>query len=292
MIGLAEGYTMMHEHVTIDLSRVKGDQDCRLDCKEETIREFRELYRLGVRNIVDVTNAGMGQNTSYVAEVAKCTGIHIVQSTGYYKEPFLPQNVYMQTVEELSRNMVLELTEGFADSTVKAQMIGEMGTSNNEMKPMEKKVMDAGILAHKQTGSPVYTHTTLGTYAKEQAQYLIHNGIHPEKIVIGHIDLSGNLDYIKAVLSQGVNVGFDTIGKNNYFPDTQRVAFLIELEKENLLNKVVLSMDLTRKSHLTFEGGIGYAYLFTNFVPMLRQAGMKESSINQMLIVNPQNIFS
>ena len=292
MAVLVDGYTIMHEHITIDLSGVKKDMDCRLDCMEETVQELKELYQFGVRNIVDVTNAGMGQNVAYVTEVAKQSGINIIQSTGYYKEPFLPQKVYDQTVEELAQGMTKEIIEGFQGSSTKAEMIGEMGTSNGVMMPMEEKVLNAGILAHKITGKPIYTHTTLGTYAKEQAKYFQDNGVNLEKVIIGHIDLSGKLEYIKEVIQYGVTVGFDTIGKNNYFPDTERVNFLMELEKEGLLDHVVLSMDLTRKSNLRSRGGLGYSYLFEKFIPMLRTAGMKEESIRRMLIDNPKKIFT
>lgn len=72
---LTDGYTLMHEHVTIDLSGVKGDEDCRLDCLDETIEEFRRLYAFGVRNILDVTNLGMGRNVEYVRKVSEKTGI-------------------------------------------------------------------------------------------------------------------------------------------------------------------------------------------------------------------------
>ena len=45
---LADGYTLMHEHVTINLSGVKKDEDCRLNCFEETVKEFKSLYGYGV----------------------------------------------------------------------------------------------------------------------------------------------------------------------------------------------------------------------------------------------------
>ena len=75
-----DGYTLMHEHVTIDLSGVKNDQDCHLDCYEETVKEFKKLYACGVRNIVEVTNIGMGRNIQYIQNVEKETGIHIINS--------------------------------------------------------------------------------------------------------------------------------------------------------------------------------------------------------------------
>lgn len=290
-MALKEGYTLMHEHITIDLSSVKNDTDCILDCYEETVKELKQLYQFGVRNIVDVTNIGMGRNTEYVDKVEKDTGIHIIRSTGFYKEPFFPDIVYSKTMEELSMLMEDEIENGIDGSFVKAEMIGEIGTSKEKMEPAEQKVFQAAINAVKKTGKPIYTHTTLGTFAKEQVQFFLGRGIKPEKIVIGHIDLAGNYEYIKEVLEQGVFVGFDTIGKNNYFPDESRVTYLMELEKLGLLKQVVLSMDLTRKTHLKYKGGIGYTYLFETFLPMLRKAGMKEESIRQMLIQNPKKIF-
>lgn len=289
---LSNGYTLMHEHITIDLSSLKKDKDCVLDCYEETVKELKKLYQLGVRNIVDVTNIGMGRNIQYVTKMEEDTGIKILQSTGFYKEPFLPEAVYQKSEDELALLMKKEIEQGMDNSGIKAAMIGEIGTSKNSMEPMEQKIFEAAIKVALDTKKPIYTHTTLGTYALEQAELLTNRGIHPKKIVIGHIDLSGDLQYIIKVLKTGVFAGFDTIGKNNYFPDTERVRFLVELETLNLLDQIVLSMDLTRKSHLQYSGGLGYAYLFEHFLPMLRAAGMKEESIRKMLIHNPNVIFS
>lgn len=86
---LKNGITYMHEHITIDLSEVKNNEDCKLDVISETIKEFKGLYEKGVRNVVDVTNIGMGRNISYVENVSKETGINIVFSTGFYQDSFI-----------------------------------------------------------------------------------------------------------------------------------------------------------------------------------------------------------
>ena len=284
------GYTMMHEHITIDLSGVKKDTDCQLDCYAETVAEFKKLYEYGVRRIVDVTADGMGRNPEYVSNVEKETGIRIVHSTGFYKEPFLPERVYTQTVQEMADWMIGEIRGGI-DGGVKPGMIGEIGTSKNAMMEMEKKVFDASVIAAKETGLPIYTHTTLGTYAPEQAAYFKATGLPMDRIVLGHLDLSGDLDYIRRVLDTGISIGFDTVGKNNYFPDAKRVEFLLALEAEGRLDQIVLSEDLTRKSHLKFKGGIGYGYLFETFIPMVKAAGLKQESLDKMLIHNPARIL-
>ena len=63
------------------------------------------------------------------------------------------------------------------------------------------------------------------------------------------------------------------------------------MEAEGRLDQIVLSEDLTRKSHLKFKGGIGYSYLFETFVPMLKEAGLKQESLDKMLIHNPARIL-
>lgn len=146
-------------------------------------------------------------------------------------------------------------------------------------------------LAAVRTGAVVTTHTTLGTLALEQAEYLKKAGVKPEKIIIGHLDLSQDSDYILSVLKEGVNIGFDTVGKNNYCPDRFRAETLKRIAKEGFLGQVVLSMDITRKSHLKKWGGLGYAYLFETFLPQLLEYGLSEEQIDMLLIDNPDRIL-
>ena len=52
------------------------------------------------------------------------------------------------------------------------------------------------------------------------------------------------------MIDLGAYVQFDTIGKNSYYPDEKRIAMLHALRDRGLLNRVMLSMDITRRSHL------------------------------------------
>lgn len=288
---LKEGITLMHEHTSIDLSRIKGDDDTNLNCKEATIKEFSELYDYGVRNIVDVTNMGMGRDPEYVREVAEKSGINIIQSTGFYKEPFLPDFVYDMDIDELADLIAKEIEEGIEDTGIKAQVIGEIGTSKDKIEAMEEKIFMASIKAHKKTGAIISTHTSLGTMALDQADMFIKEGVDPAKVVIGHQDLCGNLDQIKKLINLGFYVSFDTIGKNNYFPDVTRAEYLLDLQENNMLDRIFFSMDITRKSNLKYKGGIGYTYLFTDFIPLIKKSGISQESIDKILIYNPRRIF-
>jgi phosphotriesterase-related protein len=289
---IKDGITYMHEHTTIDLSGVKGLDDTNLNCKNETIAEYRELYAKGVRNIVDVTVLDMKRNPVYVQEVAEQTGINIIQATGFYTEKFLPFIVSEWSVTQLADLMIKEITTGIADTSIKAQIIGEIGSSKDGWTKKEKKVFEAAVIAHCATQVPITTHTTLGTNGLAQVQFFKERNVDLSKVVIGHLDLSGDIAYILQILNYGVYIEFDTIGKENYQPDSLRVKMLKEIEKSGFLDKVFLSMDITRKSNLKYQNGIGYSYLLDVFVPMMQNAGISQHFIDQMLITNPQIFFN
>lgn len=289
---LESGITFSHEHIAIDLSGIKKTEDTRLDCMEETIKEFRELYSKGVRNVIELTNRGMGRDVGYMAKVSKETGINVLCATGFYKEPFYPEEVYELTEEELTQLMVDEIEKGIDGTDVKAEVIGEIGSSVNKFEITELKVFRAAIAAQKRTHRPLITHTSLGTLALEQVAMFKEKDIDLDKIIISHVDLSGDVEYILEIIRSGVNVAFDTIGKINYQPDELRISMLKRICDEALSHKVVLSMDITRKSNFKYKGGIGYSYLLDHFIPEMRKAGIREADIRKMTETNIVRILS
>lgn len=281
-----------HEHITIDLSGVKKDKDCFLNNKNQTIEEFKDLKSRGVSTIIDVTNRGMGRNTEYVLEVMSETGLNILQATGYYKEPFLPEEVYRISEKEMAKILIDEILYGIDGTSTKAEVIGEVGTSLNKVEEMELKVFEAASRAHIETGKPIITHTTLGKLGLEQIEIFNKFNVDLSKVTLSHIDLSGDLEYMIRLLDTGVNIAFDTIGKNNYQPDEDRANWLKELCNRGYSNQIVLSMDITRKSHFRDNGGLGYSYLIDSFLPRLYEKEISNKHIENMLVNNIKNIYN
>lgn len=155
----------------------------------------------------------------------------------------------------------------------------------------QNKVLRAAIRAHIETGIPMITHTSLGTMAKEQVDIFSEFTQAFDKIILSHVDLSGDIEGVLSLVHRGVNVGFDTTGKENYMPDITRVEMLKRLCDEGYSHKVLLSMDITRKSHLKYKGGLGYGYLICDFLPKLRAVGIKSEDIKNMTSNNARRIF-
>ncbi|WP_319928553.1 phosphotriesterase-related protein [Xenorhabdus santafensis] len=275
----------------IDLSGAKDSLDCRLDQYDLIVDELLQLHALGVRNIVEMTNRYMGRNAAFLLDLMRDTRINIIASTGYYKQPFFPDHFKELSVQAIADDMITEIEIGIDGTALKAGIIAEIGSSLGQITEDEQKVFAAAALAHQTTGCPISTHTTLSTMGREQLALLTDLGVSPEHIAIGHCDLRDNLNTIIPILEAGAWVQFDTIGKNNYYPDSGRIAMLQEIAKYGRLDRVMLSQDITRRSHLKSNGGNGFDYLLTVFVPMLLEAGFSQMQIDQMLRDNPARFF-
>ena len=291
MTVLKPGITYAHEHIPIDRSEVIEDEDALLDSQGLVIKELKELYNKGVRNIVEATCRGIGRNVAYAQKVATETGINIVQATGWYQSAFLPIEVYQLSVTQLAEMMIKDITIGIKNTDIKAGIIGEIATTKNRWTEQEEKVFNAAVIASKETHTPIMTHTSIGTLGHEQVEFFQKKHANLSKIIIGHVDLTGNPNYVLEMLKTGINVEIDTIGKNNYMSDAKRVEIIKAAQDAGFTDQIVMSMDITRKSHLKANGGIGYAYLLDSFIPELKAGGVTEGFINKMLVENPQRIF-
>ena len=284
--------TYMHEHLRLDLSAEKKDPDCLLDEFDHISEELSGLAAQGLKRVVDMSCRGMGRDYDYIDRMEKATGIKVLVSTGFYKDPFMPSIVETSTVEELSSLMTNDIEKGAEGSERKARIIGEIGTSQNLMTANEEKVFRAAAITHEKTGVYISTHTTLGTMGWEQIYFLKSLGVSPEKIIIGHLDLANSEALILRALDEGVYIEFDTIGKIKYLSDEQRADFIKTCCGRGYSKQLLLSMDITRRSHLKANGGPGYAYLVDSFLPRLRQEGIREQTITNMLNLNPDKIFA
>lgn len=285
------GYTWAHEHLHIDLSGFKNNLDCRLDQYDLICQEMKDLRALDVRNIIEMTNRYMGRNPQFMLDLMRDSGINVVACTGYYQDAFFPEHVATRSVEQLAQEMIDEIVIGIDNTTLKAGIIAEIGSSEGVITPLEEKVFIAAARAHNETGRPISTHTSFSTMGLEQLALLQAQGVDLSRVVIGHCDLKDNLDGILQMIDLGAYVQFDTIGKNNYYPDEKRIDMLNALRQRGLLNRVMLSMDITRRSHLKANGGNGYDYLLTTFIPQLRQSGFSQADVDTMLRDNPSQFF-
>ncbi|MEH6996275.1 phosphotriesterase-related protein [Neobacillus drentensis] len=286
--------TMIHEHLVFDLSGVRQevDQDSRLEDTPILDREIQILKESGCNTIVEVSNLGMGRDAKALYHIAKKHDLVIVASTGFYKESVYPAFVFEKSAEELAEIMIREIKDGMDDTDIKAGLISEIGSSLNKITATEQKVFQASIMAHKKTGAPISTHCEIGTMGKGQLEIFQRNEVNMNQISFGHQDLNTDIEEQLLLLNSGAYIQFDTIGKNSYRKDSDKVDNLLVLLDRGFEDQIMLSCDITRKSHLKAHGGHGYNHLFESFIPVLVNSGVTKEIIEKMFIHNPRKFLA
>lgn len=286
------GVTMSHEHLCLDLSRVRKNDDSTYGYSNIVIDEIKKAKTLGVNTFIEVTCNDMGRDVQQLVRLSDECDIHIIAATGFYLDEYHSEVVRKSTPEELAEIFIHDLTVGIDHTSIKAGVIGEVASSE-EMTESEHKVLMASAIAAKKVGCAITTHCQLGKLGKEQAKIFIDMGMNPEKVVLGHVDLSNDLDYMCSLLNLGFNIAFDTIGKTSYLSDDKRAENLKYLLDQGYINQIVLSQDISRKSYFSVSGKYdGYTTVLKKFIPKLLELGVKKDYIEKMLVSNPQRIFN
>jgi len=313
------GNTLMHEHV-LSLSPEgwlpAGTESARAELATRALTRFRDV---GGGTVVDLTTnegaAGGQRDPRLLAQVSTESGLNIVVASAFYKDPFLPEWVRKAELDELVELHVREAEVGIGDSGIRAGIYGEVGTGLKAITANEKKCLRAIARAHKATGLPISTHCSLGTMALEQIAIFREEGVDLAKVVLGHLDLDSRDDYLDEVLTHGVTIGFDTLGKEEFDyvvpgsegqgegsyvkwtyrrPDSERVRALARLLSKGRAGQIVLSMDITGPELFTndsTQGANGYSHVHDVILPALRAAGATDQAIETMVISNPMRIL-
>lgn len=279
-----------HEHLNLNLFKIRKDQDSIIEDPILVTEELSYLKQYQVNLIVDLSNIVMGRNVDNLKKISDLSNINIVAATGLYIDTYLEDHA-KYSIQELSEIFINEINQGIGPNKIKPGIIGEIGASKNGITDAEHKNIVASALASKATNLPIYTHSSLGKHGFDVASLLINNGVLPQKITIGHLDLNNDLIEIEKILKLGVFIGFDTIGKNEYNSNQNRINNLTKLLNKGYQDQILLSEDLTKKSHFKKYSGYGYDYLFTNFLPEIAERFGKKI-IQKLLIDNPVRFLS
>ena len=285
------GAVLMHEHIMCNLYRISGNSDHLLDDVDLAVSELGHLDETPVRTVVDVTSVGLGRDLEALRQIALATGLNIVAGCGWYRDPYLPSEVFEKTSDGLADILVSEITGGSDDGGIRPGIIGEIGAYTDPMTPAEERVLRAGAFAQVETGVAVYTHAARSTVGIEQAGILRKMGVPPERIVIGHSDTVPRKEYWSELLDMGVTLGFDTVRPHFPYDVQVRIAGLVWLAERDSLDRVVVSNDVCFRSHLrAFDGG-GYPYCATDFFDSLRRVGFGDQEFRTIFHENPARLL-
>ncbi len=284
-----------HEHLLSTPPEPSPEEmDFVLDDEDAAALEMQSFRRAGGSAVVEMTTPDYGRDPAGLRRISERTGVHIVCAAGYNKDPFSAPFVNGASVEELTERFVREIVEGIDDTGIRAGLVKASSTLD-EISPVAQKVFRAAAAAHLRTGAPISTHTEAGTMALEQVRLLESAGVDPRRVVIGHMDRKLDLSYHLEVASTGAFLGYDQISKVQYYLDRERAEAIAHLVDAGHGSQILLGGDLARRSYWPAWGhaeGPGFAYILKGFVPRLREIGVSDAAVDDLLTNNPARAFA
>lgn len=300
----ALGKTLMHEHILCANWTARMSYTDWLDRDAFVTFAVRMLGRakaLGYQTLVDATPPGLGRDIDIIREVSEKAEMHIIASTGFYwyEEVWLVGKSSGRMVQRL----VAEVEQGMQGTACKAGII-KCATDAPGLSDNNRHLLEIIAKVQRETGLPVYTHTSIqNRCAPAQQAFLLEQGVPADRMVIGHLGDTDDVDFIEGVLQKGSYAGLDRFGLGWIFPDEKRIATLAELVRRGWRDKLVLSHDCSvfidefdnewserEKVDLdTLE--FQFTHIENRVVPKLLEAGLTREDIDVMLVGVPKRFF-
>jgi phosphotriesterase-related protein len=270
---------------------------------DDVIASEVELYMdLGGRAMVDCTINGIEPNPAGLRRISERTGLHVIAGSGYYIYPSHPPDMDSKTIEDIQDEIVGDLTRGGHGTDVLSGLIGELGASW-PLHPNEEKTFRAGARAHLETGAPISVHPGHDPDSPlSLIELLKEEGVQPDRVIMSHIEnrYREDLDRYKRLADTGCMLGFDTYGREMYFagagrqhpPDDLRNHIIATLVADGYAGSVTAAQDCCFQCDLAAYGGNGYGHILENIVPRLKNLGVDEKALHQILVENPKRVLT
>lgn len=290
----------------VRLHKVSNLDNLRCTDEELITNEFMLYKKAGGSTIVTVTPRHIDTGPVVLARIAKKTGINVIMGTGCFIG-LCPPEMHMdsKTAEEFADDLVRDITIGINGTDIRAGIIGEIGCSW-PLTDGERKILHGVAIAQQQTGVAVTVHP--GMYDESPLQIvntLGNAGVDPGRIVIDHMGRAVKSHSARFRLAQtGCYLEWDLFGSDGQYPipnepnqlpdyvsDAQRIDQIIQMIGEGHLNQVLISHDTALKTMLASYGGVGYAHIPKNVVPLMKAKGISEEQIHTITIENPKRML-
>jgi predicted metal-dependent phosphotriesterase family hydrolase len=298
------GITAMHEHIGFGLP------GCDLDTQwwkkpeeafEVTIQKLRRFREHGGKTFVDCTGIGNGRDVEYFQVLSRRTGVHIIAVTGFVAGDSALPYFRNKSVEYLSDLFVHEITVGINGTGAKAGALKVGVSRGGQLSELDKRIYRAAARAAVKTGAPIITH--LSTDPMTALEIFEEEDLPLDRVLMGHADVGQDADDERDALiaSRGGYVGFDTLGYDTEMEDApywsrprqDRVNHFIRFLDKGFLDRAVISADANCCA-LGWPGLKGHSvnYLFEEFIPDLRKAGVGEEVFEQLLVHTPAKFLT
>lgn len=317
------GVTLPHEHVFINMTPTEP-RDGYMTVWEERKADIERFQAAGGETLFDVTNAELSDyaapvyfdrdpdhqvknattgsrsvaNVMATKAMAEETGLNVVLGTGHYFDHYFDVDWFERnSTERIAEFLVADLEEEIPGTGVRAGFVGEVASDLPYITAREERSFRASGRAAARTGVMVSTHAPTFPTAETQIDILTQEGVAAERIIIGHTDTVKNLQYSLDLLNRGVYIEYDCMmavksgGQVAEHELQRRVEYLRDLIEQGFADRLLLSQDVSQRSHQAALGGPGLTFIFEEFAEAATAAGIEPDALRQISTENPKRVL-
>lgn len=288
------GMILPHEHIFVDLGPIEAASYQRAagdDVLRVMTPQIEAIQRQGISALVECTPVGVGRRVDLVLAVSQATHFPVVVATGIYREPWVPAWAQEASESELTDWMLGELQEGIETTAVRAAWI-KLSAGDDGITECEAKILRAASQAAQATGAVIGSHTIRGRVVSDQLDIIEAAGYRADRFIWIHTQVEEQFDLHLTMARRGCWIEYDSIG--NPESDELHIERILRLLDAGLGHRLLLSHDRGWYDPSKPHGGtqLPYTYLVESFLPKLRQAGVDETTIQQLTVRNPFLAFA
>ncbi|WP_395670570.1 hypothetical protein [Phenylobacterium sp.] len=283
--------------------------------------ELGDFRKLGGRSVLDVSVANSRGDPRTQQRMSKATGVNIIMSTGI-NTPRLTWKKYKEmSLAQLTEFFEGELNVGIRDTKIRAGHIKLHCDRTGATDAVLHRALDGAASVSRNTGVPV----TIHVYSVGDATFnavldrAVKAGMPKDRMIIAHFPTAlrpmdyktlmtdpskfvPNLDIGYRAMDRGFLLSFDLFGAGdawigrpggtvpNY--DIYSFAAIYQYCQRGYADRLVMATDTwTRMSTRKFGGG-GISQLLNFVVPTLKQHGVSQAHIDQMMIHTPARMLA
>jgi len=292
------GITLTHEHALANFqSYAEWLQKPRTYDREEVIRRvlphLERIRSLGCRTFVDATAVGLGRDPKLLRELSERSGLHVLTVTGNYAAfdyKFLPDYVREDSAEGLADRWIREWHDGIDGTDVRPGFI-KLGFNGGALSDVEKKLVRAAAIAHRETGLTIGAHTGPAVAAYEELAILEKARVDPSAWVWIHAQNESDPARYEDAARRGAWISLDGVSPESLDTHADRI---FALREKGLLGRVLASQDAGWYWVGEPDGGKFRPYdtVFTALIPALRKRGFTAAEIETLFVTNPATAFA
>jgi phosphotriesterase-related protein len=296
------GLTLIHEHFRTTDEATRFQFPHLYDEAAEWAAAMSDATAIsghGVQTVVEPSAMFLHRDAAFSKRVADASGLNVILATGVYTYEHLPQPLLNRTEDQLAELFVHDIEQGIQGTGIKAAFI-KCAADEPGVTPNVEKVHRAAARASLQTGRPIMAHSrpASGT-GLEQMRVFGEEGVDPSKVQVAHTGDTDDLDYIERLLDTGCWIGMDRYGLDIFLPTGKRQATVLALLEKGHADRMFLSQDwcstldwftpeMEEQLKPVAAPNWSMTFLFEQVIPELKERGMTDDQLNQMMVENPK----